>query len=325
MKTLALCLAASVTLPLMGLSSAAFAGNLILRDSIIVSSDTVRLSDIFDGMVTKDDASVFAAPALGATGTIQVPRILIAARDHGLTTIDTGDLLSVTVRRAARKIETDTVRTLVIQALSQREHLPPTIDIALADADRGYFVPSDASAGLEVARVQFDSITGEFDVTIKPLSETGRNAGFSVKGTLGDEIDVPVLSKSVDRSTQLNAADMHLERRDRRSLPNDAILDPADLISVSTRRALPDGTVLRRNDLEQTILVQRGAPVLIVIDMPGITLTAKGKALTGGAMGAAVSVQNLQSKRILDGIVTGNGQVAIQTGAAQVASAEPQP
>jgi flagella basal body P-ring formation protein FlgA len=45
--------------------------------------------------------------------------------------------------------------------------------------------------------------------------------------------------------------------------------------------------------------------------VPGITLTVRGKALESGAAGELVNVQNLQSKRTIQGTVTGQGVVTV--------------
>ena len=47
------------------------------------------------------------------------------------------------------------------------------------------------------------------------------------------------------------------------------------------------------------------------IDAPGIMLTTRGKALEGGGEGDVINVLNLQSKRTIQGVVTGPGRVDI--------------
>jgi flagella basal body P-ring formation protein FlgA len=68
-------------------------------------------------------------------------------------------------------------------------------------------------------------------------------------------------------------------------------------------------------------LVQRGDPVTLVYEVPGILLTMRGKALDAGAEGDLVSVVNGQTKRTLQGKVSGPGRVTISSGA--VAPADP--
>src|SRR5690606_36022159 len=53
--------------------------------------------------------------------------------------------------------------------------------------------------------------------------------------------------------------------------------------------------------------------VVLIYQAVGLHLTIRGKALEGCTEGDVVSVMNLQSKRTVTGVVTGRGQVSINT------------
>ena len=58
----------------------------------------------------------------------------------------------------------------------------------------------------------------------------------------------------------------------------------------------------------------------LVYEVPGITLTVRGKAAEGGAEGDVISVLNEQSKRTVQGVVVGPGRVIISTGSPRLAA-----
>jgi flagella basal body P-ring formation protein FlgA len=60
-------------------------------------------------------------------------------------------------------------------------------------------------------------------------------------------------------------------------------------------------------------LVHRNEPVVINYEMPGMTLTMRGKAMESGAEGDLVNVMNVQSKRNVQGVVAGSGRVVVMT------------
>ncbi len=60
-------------------------------------------------------------------------------------------------------------------------------------------------------------------------------------------------------------------------------------------------------------VVLRNETVTLIYQVPGITLTVRGKAAEGGAEGDVISVLNEQSKRTLQGVVTGPGRVIVTT------------
>jgi hypothetical protein len=54
-------------------------------------------------------------------------------------------------------------------------------------------------------------------------------------------------------------------------------------------------------------LVQRGETIALVFSAPGVTMSARARALEAGSLGQSIRVSNLQSNRIVDAVVTGSG------------------
>jgi flagellar basal body P-ring formation protein FlgA len=52
--------------------------------------------------------------------------------------------------------------------------------------------------------------------------------------------------------------------------------------------------------------------VTIVFETAGLSLSTKGKAITGGGQGDTVSILNLQSKRQIEGVIIAPGKVSVQ-------------
>jgi flagella basal body P-ring formation protein FlgA len=90
---------------------------------------------------------------------------------------------------------------------------------------------------------------------------------------------------------------------------------------MAAKRAMRGGQLLRSGDFAKAEVVQREQAVTIVVRMPGIHLTMRGKAVDAGAEGDTVNVMNLQSKRIVQGTVIGPGQVLAITPVARLATA----
>ena len=83
------------------------------------------------------------------------------------------------------------------------------------------------------------------------------------------------------------------------------------------------GRMLRAGDVQREEIVAKGDLVTIVYEAPGLLITLRGRANEAGAMGDVVSVTNPQSKRVLQGKVTGAGRISVQPSTAgRVASAQ---
>ncbi len=60
------------------------------------------------------------------------------------------------------------------------------------------------------------------------------------------------------------------------------------------------------------MLVKRNDLVLMVLQEPGMSLTAQGKALEDGGAGSVIRVSNVQSDRIVDAVVVESGRVTVR-------------
>jgi flagella basal body P-ring formation protein FlgA len=103
------------------------------------------------------------------------------------------------------------------------------------------------------------------------------------------------------------------------------ITDMQVVVGLAARHPLQPGLPLHDADLMKPALVQRNDTVTIVYEAPGLTLTLRGQAQDTGALGDTVNVQNMQSKRIVQGVVSGPGRVTVAVSPARVVGSEPAP
>ena len=82
---------------------------------------------------------------------------------------------------------------------------------------------------------------------------------------------------------------------------------------MAIKRSLRVNQPLRAADLAKPDLVTRDQNVTITYEIPGIFLAARGKALESGAEGDLVNVVNPQSKRTIQGVVTGPAQITVNS------------
>ena len=72
-------------------------------------------------------------------------------------------------------------------------------------------------------------------------------------------------------------------------------------------------------------IVQRNDTVTIVYEAPGFTLTLRGQAQDAGALGDTISVLNVESKRVVQGVVSGPGRVTVNATPKQLVENTPEP
>jgi flagella basal body P-ring formation protein FlgA len=145
-----------------------------------------------------------------------------------------------------------------------------------------------------------------------PGSTAAHSTSLRYIGTIRETVDVPMLNRPVNRGEIIKPNDVSVERKSRADVPVDAIVAPGTITGLAARQALRAGVPLRRADLVRPEIVKRDEAVTITYEVPGILLTARGKAMESGADGDLINVMNVQSKRIVQGTVSGPGRVVME-------------
>lgn len=284
-----------------------------LRGNVTVADDIVRVGDIIDNAGSAGTVAIYRAPDLGTTGTLPVTQVLATLRAHQVIGVDTRDLKEITVTRLARTIDSKEIERQVARALENRHGLGRAGNIAVTfDRDPGDIrLEATHSGAMQPISVRYEPRSTRFDVTFEIGSDGGAAPSkLRFTGTAIETIEAAVLARSVERGDVLKASDVLVERRPKADIGNDAAVRDST-IGMQVRRQLRAGTALRVTDLAKPDLVTRDQNVTLIYRTAGLYLTIRGKAIDGGAEGDVVSVTNLQSKRVITGVVTGRAEVSI--------------
>lgn len=292
-----------------------------LRQNVVVTDELVRIGDLIDNAGTAAQIAVFRAPDLGATGTVAVQRVVDAVRAHDVFAINTNGLKEITVTRASRNIGNADIEERIAGAIASQYRIGEAKNIGIT-FDRNFAainVEPGIVGDLAVTRLSFDPRSGRFDVTLDvPGSHVVRRGALRFTGVAAEVFDTAVVTRQVGRGEVLRANDVAIERRPKRELSTDSIADLGAAIGLAVRAPIRAGQALRRADLMRPELVARNEPVTLIFQAPGISLTVRGTAMEPGTEGDIINVVNIQSKRQVQGVVTGPGQVTVSSGRPRV-------
>ncbi|MDH5352950.1 MAG: flagellar basal body P-ring formation chaperone FlgA [Gammaproteobacteria bacterium] len=84
-----------------------------------------------------------------------------------------------------------------------------------------------------------------------------------------------------------------------------------DFASLEVRRNLKRGTVLTPNNLRPRLMVKSGQQVTLILEYKGLEIKSTGQALSSARRGEAVKVRNNQSRRVVEGIASGQALVRV--------------
>ncbi len=92
--------------------------------------------------------------------------------------------------------------------------------------------------------------------------------------------------------------------------PANPLRDAEGAIGMIARRPLREGAPIAASDMSAPVVIQAGDLVTVVYENGGIVLSMQVKAMSAGAVGEVISLQNLASRKTLQAVVTGPGQAA---------------
>jgi flagella basal body P-ring formation protein FlgA len=285
-----------------------------LKPEVTVSGDLVRVGDILENAGAKASEPIFKAPELGASGTIQVHRVMEALRGHGIVVFDTRNLTEVLVSRASRSVTLSDLGRAIAEAAAKRYEIANASDLSVT-FDRhmkALQAEPNVTDAPRVVSVVVDQRNNRFEAIVDmPGSIALRRAPVRFTGTLVETVEVVTLARPIPRGETIRESDIVVERLPRADVQTDAISKTELVLNQAARRALRSGQTLRAADLMKPQIVSRDDAVTIVFKTKAITLTLRGKAMGNGAEGDTISVLNPQSKRTVQGTITAPGVVTV--------------
>ncbi len=287
----------------------------VLRSSITVASDVVRIGDLLENAGEVANVPIFRSPDVGTTGAVPLRKIIEAARAHNLMTIDSGDIVEVKVTRAGRIIGRKEIEARIARLFANTNGLGAAQDLMVSFDRELPNISADMPPGgdIRVVRATLEPISGRFDVMIEIPVGASRRSVVRFTGALVETAEAVILTRSIGRTEVVRPADVVVERRAKANVPSDAALTVGEVVGRAARQPLRQGMPLRRIDLMKPEIVKRDESVTLVYVVPGMRLTTRGKALESGGEGDLINVLNPQSKRTVQGTVTGPGEVDIST------------
>jgi flagella basal body P-ring formation protein FlgA len=281
-----------------------------LKSQVTVSSDIVRIGDLVENAGAAGATPIFRAPDLGQTGAVPVRAVLDAVRPYGLVVVDARGLNEIAVTHAGRTISVDAIEQRVMAALTERYAIgkPEVLRVAFDQIVRPIEVPLTPTAEPTLTRASYDKRSGRFDVTFELASA---RAQWRYTGTAIETVEAAIAMRPIGRGDIVKQSDVSVERRPKSEFASEPPAAVSDIIGLAARTNVRAGHGLRNSDLMKPEVVKKNEMVLLHYEVPGIVLTMRGQALESGTEGDTVSVLNIQSKRTIQGVVSGPGRVTI--------------
>jgi flagella basal body P-ring formation protein FlgA len=303
---------ASLLLLVVALAAGRAAAEPALRPSAVVEGTMIRLGDIFADAGARANDVVAPAPPPGSRTIFNAAWLAATAREHLLDWEPASRFDQAVIERATRSIGADAIIARLRAEIGERR---PGEDIEIELDDRAWhlLVPAEAADAIAVDELSIDPRGFRFSALVTAAAGSAEAAPKRVAGRLIRMITLPVLDHAMMPGDTIGPHDIATARLAADRVAADALADARELLGKTPRRPLRAQEPLRLGDVQAPLLLHKGDIVTIILETPTMRLTAEGRALEDGAMGAPVHVANTKSGRVIDARVTGDGVVAIDT------------
>jgi flagella basal body P-ring formation protein FlgA len=124
-------------------------------------------------------------------------------------------------------------------------------------------------------------------------------------------VEALTYSRSLTAGDIVQPADLVFAKVSRFSVPPDAPRGADGVIGKTARRPLRSGAPVAAHDLSASLVIKRDDIVEVSYHADGISLILRGKAMADAAAGEPVSIQNLDSKKVIQAIAAGPDEAVV--------------
>lgn len=282
----------------------------MLKTAATVEGDRITLGDLFDGVdPERREIAVAQAPTPGRRAVFDAAWLSRVARQHGIDWLPVSPSERATVTRASNQIGIDRLRGVLAEAITARNG-EGRVDVEFDDRTQDIHLPVGAPANLAAEIRSYDTHRGRFEATV--IAGTGADqVRVPVSGRAVALFEAPVPNRRIRQGEVIGASDLTWIEVKVGTIADGVIRDDEQLIGQAARRTLSPNAPIRASDLRQPTLVAKGALVSMVLEGPGIQLTAQGRALQDGTRGDVIRILNTTSNRTIEATVSGPNKVSV--------------
>jgi flagella basal body P-ring formation protein FlgA len=280
-----------------------------VRPIAVVEDGMVRLSYLFEKAGPRGGVVLGPAPAPGTRWVVEAPQLLAIARANGLAWRPLGGAERVVLERPGRMVAREEV-LLALRAALRPQGLEEDDEIEL-QAFSPPLVPERAFVQLAIESALLDAMGARFVATLAIAAEGMPTQRLRLAGRVVETAPMLVAARRLALGEVLRAQDVREVRVPASRLRPGAAQDISQVVGQALRRPASAQQPLLVSDLTQPVAVERGQTVTMHYEVPGMALTAQGRAMESAPRGGSVPVMNLASRVVVEAQVIAPGRVRV--------------
>lgn len=282
-----------------------------LKEMSIVHDNTLKLSDVFDGLTQNADYVLGPAPQPGQDMVLNARTLYRIAVAMDLPWRPANSAQQVVIRRAASVVPFERVEEKLMDAVIE-EGVESNFEMRLFSQKHDIVLPYGNTETAELQNFSFNPRTDTFEAVVVAPSLDNPLSQIPVSGKIERLIQVPVMRSALRNGDIIGETDIDWIEIPEKKIQRDLVMKSDTLVGMTPRNSLLAGKPIVEGDLERPQIVARGEIVTVIYKDGPMRLSAKGKALQNGAKGDAIRISNTNSNKTIQGFVTNTREVTIQ-------------
>jgi flagellar basal body P-ring formation protein FlgA len=287
-----------------------------LRTMTTLHAAVVRLSDLFDEAGANADRVLGPGPGAGGRIVVEAAQLGAIAHQFGVAWRPASSADRAVLDRPGRQLRREDALDAVKSALVGAG-ASPDCDIELPGFTPP-LVPFEADPKPVVSDMDYEPTVGRFSAILSIAGAAMEPIHVRLVGRVDDTVELPVATTRLLAGSVLRADDIHVARVHTTQIRGEVVRRLGDAVGMQLKRALAAGQPLAVSELMRPSTVQKGAAVVMMLDSPGIALSAQGQALEPGAIGERIRVLNPVSRAVIEAEVIGPDRVRVSPNAMPV-------
>lgn len=308
-----------ICLPSWAGDRAVISGDILItvRDTAVVKGETILLGEIAaihaplflkDGLA---DLELGRSPKPGKMSQIKGSRIHKLILNHDL--VDPGMRIEVParvfVKRGSQEIGDEILRKKADQYLA--ETLGTESYVIKMFQVRGMGVYPQGGLSLVMARKGAMDKKGRFSFQLDVMVDEIKRGRLDIKGRVALYRRVAVAARDLKRGSALSDADVKFQDTDVFQLNGDPLASVADVRQMVLNVNIKMGDALEKGDFRPAPVVKRGEVIKLVARKETLSIVTLGVCREDGYANEPVRVENLQSGKVVRGLVAPDATVVV--------------
>jgi flagella basal body P-ring formation protein FlgA len=289
-----------------------------LRTTTTLTGPQVFLRDLFEDAGVNADRLLGPGPGPGGRIVVEARQLKAIARQYDVDWQPVSGADRAMLEWPGRPLKRDDVLAAVRTALTA-QGAAPDCDVAIP----GFTAPIVPLAGVSapiVTQLDYDRDQGRFTAMLSVTGDGMQPISLRVSGEVADVIELPVAVTRLVAGTIAGPDDVRMTRVHVTSVHTEVARDASAVIGMQLKRQLQPGVPIPLAELMEPTQVSRGDPVLLRLQVGGLTLSGQGLALESGASGERIRVRNISSQAVIEAEVVSPGVVRVVPGTSPITS-----